>query len=55
MALIIDLTNKIVDAFENRDLAIGILIDLSKAFDTSQYSFIQIIAIWNSWTHINAH
>ena len=39
MALI-DLTNEIIDAFQNNSYAMGILIDLSKAFDTIDHDIL---------------
>ena len=39
MALV-DLTNKIIDAFERNEYTIGIFIDLSKAFDTINHKIL---------------
>ena len=39
MALI-DMTNKITKGFENNYISVGIFLDLSKAFDTINYSIL---------------
>ena len=39
-AALIDLTNKVIDAFQDNKYATGIFLDLSKAFDTINHEIL---------------
>ena len=51
---IITLVEKITNAWESGDIAIGIFLDLKKAFDTVPHDILlkKIVCLWNQRNHL---